>query len=481
MQCGMLTFCVSLLPNGTPQGLLLQALMGMMTLAALIVWAVTIQRQQAAARLSAEQSRLLSEMSLSIRRSLDLDQILQTTVAEVRRVLQADRVFFTQIDAETCGKVVAEAVAPDWNPMLGWTVDDPIAYREIQALFAHTPINVMNDTATAVRSPFIAQAHDRYHVRATISVPIRLDSQPDSSRLFGVLVVNQCSAPRQWQPLEIELMQQLGTQVTIAIQQAQLYQQVQMLNASLEQQVEERTVQLQANMAELEALNQFRDVLIHAIAHDLRTTVMGTLLVLKTVQNQAEPAADPIPISRTLLERMTYSGEVQLHKLNSLLEVYACETEGLLLDRQQTTLLPLLKSVLSELQSTVEQNQVTIDNQITSLPAVWIDAQRIRHVFWHLLNNAIKHNAPGVAIVIRAEVEAGMLRCIVQDNGKGIQATQCHRLFDLRLGNSGDRQLMGISLGLCLCQQIIWAHGGAIGVESEPGAGSRFWFTLPLA
>jgi signal transduction histidine kinase len=263
--------------------------------------------------------------------------------------------------------------------------------------------------------------------------------------------------------------------------------QLQTLNADLENQVKACASQLQVNRAELEAINQFRDVLIYAIAHDLRTTVMGTLLILKAWQDQPEqdPSSEQIPIARTTLARMTCCGEVQLNKLNALLKAYAYETEAyeteeIRLDRQSLSLMPLLQSVLTELQPLFLQNQTAIEAQLAIDPVLWIDAQQIQYVFWHLLNNAVKHNPPGIKIVIQAAIEAGMLRCTVSDNGKGIEEPQRDRLFDLRLGDAHERQLIGISLGLYLCRQIIVAHGGAIGVESQPGAGSQFWLTLPI-
>jgi signal transduction histidine kinase len=94
--------------------------------------------------------------------------------------------------------------------------------------------------------------------------------------------------------------------------------------------------------------------------------------------------------------------------------------------------------------------------------------------------NAVKHNPPGVTVTLKAKVEGSQLRCVVEDNGKGISPSQCDRLFDLKLGTPEERQLTGLSLGLYLCQQIITAHGGKIGVDSTLGLGSQFWFTLPL-
>jgi signal transduction histidine kinase len=299
-----------------------------------------------------------------------------------------------------------------------------------------------------------------------------------SPHLFGVLVVNQCSSTRQWQPLEIELLEQLGTQVAIAIQQGQLYQRVQTLNANLEQQVAERTLQLQANMAELEELNQLRDVLIHAIAHDLRTTVMGSQMVLKNLQNQP---GDAIAVPRTVLERMTQSGDIQLCKLNSLLEAYKNKTEGIVIKPQELSLPPFIESIFRDLKPLFECNQVNVVNEIPAdLPDIWADSQQLERVFRHLLVNAVKHNPPGVQVMVRAVVEDDMLRCVVEDNGRGINSCQRDCLFDLRLGNAKERQLTGLSLGLYLCQQIVTAHGGTIGLISEPGQGSTFWFTLPL-
>jgi len=460
--------------------LLLQAFMGVIATTTLIVAAVKAEGRKAEARilLAAERNRLLSEISLNIRQSLDLNTILDATVAEVRRFLKTDRVFITQFDAAGQGSIVAESVGAEWNSMLGWKVEDVAVYQEISALFAHQSIRVIHDTKQVARSPFIEQYQNRYQVKAGMGVPIVLDA-PQANHLFGILVVNQCSMPRQWQLLETDLMQQLATHVAIAIQQSQLYQQVRHLNANLEQQVAERTVQLQNNMAELQELNQFRDVLIHAIAHDLRTTVMGTLMILNNLQNQP---GEEIALSRTLLERMTHSGEVQLNKLNSLLEVYKYETAEVTLDRQSISLASVLPCVIAELHSALEQNQVTLENHISiDLPPVWIDRSQIQQVFWHLLSNAVRHNPPGITIILRATVEANQVRCRIEDNGQGMRMTQCDRLFNLKIASPEDRQLMGISLGLYLCQHIISAHGGTIGVNSTFNQGSQFWFLLPLA
>lgn len=479
--------------------LLLQAFIGVITMTAMILAAVTRTRQQAELqlRLTAERNRLLSEMAMRIRHSLDLQEILTTTVQEVREFLQADRVFFSHIGADGRGEVVAESVASGWNSTIGW-VTSPADYPEIQALFDHTPIRVVYDTAQAEASPWIRKYHDRYHVRAGIAVPILLDavqsssdssaaneivvracsSQLHSPHLFGVLVVNQCSSPRQWQQPEVELLEQLGTHVAIALQQAQLYRQVQDLNTNLEKQVMERTLQLRANMVELEDLNQLRDVFIHAIAHDLRTTVMGTLMVLQSLQKQD---GEMIAVSRTLLERLIRSGDIQLCKLNSLLEAYKSKTEGLVISLEPVKVPAMLQLILVDLHPLVEQNAVEIVNHVSDhLPIVMADPQQLDRVLRHLLVNAVKHNPPGVQIELRAAIEGDRIRCAVIDNGQGMPQCQCDRVFELCMGTAQERQLTGMSLGLFLCHQIVTAHGGEIGIESTVGVGTEVWFTLLL-
>jgi PAS domain S-box-containing protein len=495
------------LPDGTERVVEEQVMIGAASATGTVLDITEYKRIEENLRFNAERNRLLSEMALRIRQSLDLNQILNTTVQEVRQFLQADRVFICRFDEEGRGSVVAESVLPEWNSALNLT-SDAAAYPEIQALFADSQVCVVNDTSQVERTPFIRQYHDLYQVKAGLGVAIIFDptasiqagsacpltlsaqastqapthlSNPSPSttpRLFGLLIAHQCGQPRQWQPLEIDLLEQLGTQVTIAIQQGQLYQQVQILNSNLEQQVAERTLQLQVNLAKLQEMNELQDVFLHAIAHDLRTTIMGTLLVLRNLQQQP---GDEISVSRSVLQKMTQSGEIQLCKLNSLLEAYTNKVEGVVLNTEQFKPHALLQSVAADLKPLFDQNHATLEVQNPNEALEFCgDPTQLTRVFKHLLINAVRHNPPGVRVTICIEATSTELQIAVTDNGKGIAVSQQKRLFNLALGAGAERQLTGIGVGLCLCQQIVTAHGGKIGVNSTLGEGSRFWFTLPI-
>jgi signal transduction histidine kinase len=296
---------------------------------------------------------------------------------------------------------------------------------------------------------------------------------------LSVLVAHQCSGSRHWQPFEIDLLKQLATQVAIAIQQAELYQQVLTFNANLERQVEERTVQLQQRNRELQELNHLKDIFLHAVSHDLRTPVMGTLLVLKNLLNQP---VETVSFSRSVVERMIQSNERQLSLINLLLEVHASEVQGIVLHQKPLQVGIVVHGILEDMEPLLTKNQATLTNLIPAdLPLVSADPTQLQRVFENLLTNALKHNPPGLSLTLEATVEARMIRCTLEDNGVGMSPAECDRLFELYFRGASARHLTGIGLGLYLCRQIITAHGGQIGVMSSPGAGATFWFTLPIA
>ncbi len=472
---------------------LLQAFVGVTMGIALMLTATIAERQQAEIQLrfAAERERLLAQTAQRIRRSLDLEEILNTTVAEVRQLLHADRVFITRLGMSGHSLAVAESVDPHWPSVRGWMSDQRVA-QEVELLFKQEssdrpcgvkPIRAIDDIGQVEHPPLVAEYHRYCQVKASIGIPIMV-----CDKMFGILLVNQCSEPRHWQPLEINLLEQLATQVELALQQGQLYQHLQTLAASLEGQVQERTAELQQRMQELQSLNQVKDLLLHAVAHDLRTPVQGMSMVLKSLRSKnLDCSAVAVPCVK--VDRMIQSCDHQLNLLHALLEGHADDTPTIVLQCQPLQLHQVVDSARANLGSLLTENQITLNDQIPSaLPCIHADSQQLRQVFESLLLNAVKHNAPGLTLTVKATIErlpslspTRMLHCTIADNGKGMSQDQCDRLFQLYIRGIDNQHLTGIGLGLHRCKQIITAHGGQVGVTSHPGKGSQFWFTLPLA
>lgn len=424
----------------------------------------------------AKRDRLLRRMGERIRTSLDLQTILNTTVAEVREFLQADRVYIVNTKTRDSDSVVtAESVAANYRSIREWTLTSKIHEEALHSYFNPRVIYVVNDTSTkADLPPVIAQDFLNFQMRAIVGVPIMVDDQ-----FYGLLVVNQCAKPREWQHFEIDLLEEFSTPVAIAIQQAKLYQELQCLNTQLEQQVEKRTQELQQKYSELEELQNIKDEFLHAFSHDLRTPIMGILLVMKNFQSLSN--GEPVTISAPILERVIQSSERQLKLIESLLEAHSSDVKGLTIQQLPLPLNSFTQAIIKDLEPLLAKHQATISNQIgVNLPLVTADSLHLRRVFENLITNALNHNPPELHLILNATVENGMMRCTIADNGVGIDLEICERLFD-RYIKGRRSQSTGIGLGLYLCQQIISAHRGEIGVISEPNVGAKFWFTLPLA
>lgn len=200
-------------------------------------------RKQAEAflRQQTQRERLVRGITDRIRCSLDIDQILSTTVNEIRHALAADRVLIFRFSPDWSGQVTHESVAEGWNSLQFHRFTDSYFVETQGQEYVQGRLHTIADIYTAPLSDCHLEFLEQIQVRAKAVIPILIEQE----RLWGLLVAHHCAAPHSWQSWEVDLLQQLANQVGIAIHQANLYQQVQQLNQSLEEQVQERTAQLQ--------------------------------------------------------------------------------------------------------------------------------------------------------------------------------------------------------------------------------------------
>jgi len=242
-----------------------------------------------------ERERLLGAIALQMRQSLQLDDILNTIVAEVRQFLQTDRVIVYQFQPDWSGIVVVESVGEGWLSILGRQITDLYFAETRGEAYKQGRIAATSDIHTAGLADCHVQLLSQLQVRANLVVPI-----VQGDVLWGLLVAQHCRAPRIWQASEIDFLQQLSLQAAIAIQQSELYQHEQRLNSILEQQVEERTTQLQQ--------------------------VFRYEAMITRITDKVRDSLDENQILQTAVEELVRG-----------LEVYSCDT--LLFDLEQGTLI----------------------------------------------------------------------------------------------------------------------------------------------
>ncbi|MFT3830789.1 MAG: PAS domain S-box protein [Opitutaceae bacterium] len=234
---------------------------------------------------------------------------------------------------------------------------------------------------------------------------------------------------------------------------------------NLEQEIRHRTARLEEVNVELEAFT-------YSASHDLRVPIHHVHEFAQAIAGDS--ASSLSPRSRDDLRLIVTSTE-RMDRLIVDLLAYSRLSRAEL-NVVSTELEPIIESVLAGFQTTIARTQATIAVE-RPLPAVLADRVGLSQALSNLVANALKFAAPGRApcITLRATNEHGAVRLCVEDNGIGIPAHQHQAIFRLFHRLNGTQKYPGTGIGLSLVAKAMTRMGGSCGVESEPGAGSRFW------
>ena len=146
--------------------------------------------------------------------------------------------------------------------------------------------------------------------------------------------------------------------------------------------------------------------------------------------------------------------------------------------RREVKLRALVELLLSDLRPLAAASNLTLLNEVPAELTASVDADMLTLIFQNLISNAIDYTPNGEVIIGAREIkEAAAIECWVSDNGAGIPADRLEKVFD-KLETDPDKK-SGMGLGLAIVRQFVEAHGGQVTVDSEPGQGSTFQFTIP--
>lgn len=410
-------------------------------------------------------SQLFAEITLKIRESLQIDEILQTTVIEVQKLLQADRVLIFRLETDGSGTVVQEAVLPGWPVILGENILDQCFKEEYIERYRQGRVSAIEDVQAAHIQPCHREFLQEFAVRANLVVPILVRDS-----IWGLLLAHQCAAPRQWNNFETELLQQLANQIGIALSQAQL--------------LEKETQQSQELVRSNAELEQFAYVASHDLQEPLRMVTSYLQLLERRYKNQLDANADQF---------ITYAvdGARRMQTLiNDLLNYSRLSTRGQAFKLVDCNV--ILRSAIANLQIAIADRKAIVTHD--ALPKVMADSTQLTQVFQNLIGNAIKfcqNKQPQIHIGVakpNANLDGESLNSIpsvdewlfsICDNGIGLESQYAERIFIIFQRLHGRDKYPGTGIGLAICKKIIERHGGRIWVESKPSQGSTFYFTIP--
>ena len=213
---------------------------------------ITVNRQL---QRSQQQEIVVSRISLKIRQYLDLEEISNAIVQEIRVFLNADRSVIYKFNPDMSGLVVAESILPPWESCLHRQLSDEYFPENMGGEYRNGRMFVTPDIYHANLSQCHLEMLEQFPTRASLIVPILRPNNQDRP-LWGLLCTYQCFEPRLWDEADIRLLQQLSVQFAIAIQQAELYRDLQINNAELENRVAERTAELFKRQSDLQEFNR---------------------------------------------------------------------------------------------------------------------------------------------------------------------------------------------------------------------------------
>lgn len=249
--------------------------------------------------------------------------------------------------------------------------------------------------------------------------------------------------------------------------------------AQLARSFNEMATQLQSAAERQKELEILRRDLIAWVGHDLRTPLASVRAIVEALADGL--VEEPATVDRYLRTAKRDIGQLAA-LIDDLFELAQLDAGGLKLERQRSSLSDLLSDTIESFSALAAEKGIKLDGKVEAgVDPIELDVRQIGRVLANLIGNAIRHTPAGGQVTIEARVIAGGVQVNVNDTGEGIRHEDLPHVFEqfYRGEKSRNRSTGGAGLGLAIAKGIVEAHGGEISVESEPGAGARFTFTLP--
>ena len=233
--------------------------------------------------------------------------------------------------------------------------------------------------------------------------------------------------------------------------------------------------QLQENYKRLQEVEKLRDDMRNMIVHDLRTPLTAVIVGVEMLEKHGALNET----QREMMSIATGGGKTLLGMINDLLDVEKMESGATQLHYEELSAAALVAGAVVQVASLAEMERTALVTDIASaLPSFHGDANKLSRTLVNLVANAIKFTRAGT-VAIAVSQDAGGIRFAIRDTGSGIAAEAFGRIFE-KFGQLDTKNKVGTGLGLAFCKLAVEAHGGSISVESTPGEGSTFSFTIPL-
>jgi signal transduction histidine kinase/ActR/RegA family two-component response regulator len=407
--------------------------------------------------------------------------------------MDVDRVLIFRLFPDGKSRIVEEVVSSPYVVLKGKSWEDESFGQKILDSYLQGKARIIFNTVGDLCPQCIQDYNSEAQIKSKIVAPILqelpeatkgrgVDSQ-NKTQLWGLLCVHACSHNRVWEESEASLLQQIANQLAIAIQQANLFEQIQQELAE-RQQAEARLTKTNQQLAHATRL---KDEFLANMSHELRTPLNAILGMTEGIQEEVFGSINEQ--QQKALQTIERSATHLLELINDILDLAKIEAGQVELECSPTKITPLCQASIVFIKQQAFKKRLKLNIQVPPhLPDLLIDERRIRQVLINLLNNAVKFTPEGGSITLEVTLESStnssshnLMRFAVIDTGIGIAPEDLQKLFKpfIQVDSALNRQYQGTGLGLSLVKRIVEIHGGSVGVSSQIGVGSRFTVDLP--
>jgi PAS domain S-box-containing protein len=401
-----------------------------------------------------DEQRFLADLGPALGTTLELEE----TQSKIAQLVVRDLADFCVVDGVEEDGETRRPKAASQDPEKAWicdafvraTLDRNHPYPLWSARETRRPVLWTRQPHDGLASFGRSEEHRRLiralDPRSVISVPLVLQS-----RTLGEITLISSTPSRIYGEADMRLAEELARRAALSIENARLYR------------------------AARRAIKA-RDETLGIIAHDLRNP-LGAILMQAGLLGRR--GAEPERRSRKPVDRIERAASRMNRLIQDLLDVSRMEAGRLTLEPTRVSAAQLVGDAVEvETPLAASSSRELALDVAPGLPEVWADRDRLLQVFENLIGNALKFTKPGGRITVGAASGAGEVLFWVADTGPGIKADDLPHLFD-RFWQARKAERSGAGLGLPIVKGIIEAHGGKVSVESTPGHGSTFYFTVP--
>ncbi|WP_353930156.1 GAF domain-containing sensor histidine kinase [Okeanomitos corallinicola TIOX110] len=467
------------------------------------------------------QERLLHQVTTQIRKSPDLQVIMDTVITQVREFLELDRLIIYQFlpsQFKTTNTSLNQSFNSQYLPPTVFNqkfleqshqqYNASVVYESLSSTNISALLNYQEDNCLITNYKYLDKYCkgfvlaiddvDKTYVLEECLLKFLRASQVKSKlvapiifeeKIWGLLIAHQCHHMRRWTESEKSLLSSIAEQLAIAIHQSELMQSLREATQTLtrdkqtlEQRVIERTVALREALLAAEAANRLRSEFLATISHELLTPLTYVIGMSSTLLRW--PLGELSQRQRDYLQTIHDSGEHLLEMINDILDLSQIEAGKTVLNIVDFSLVKTAQNILDSLLEKASNKKVILKLDLQINPANDIfraDVGRVEQILWNLLNNGIKFTPEGGDVTLRLWVEENTAIFQIEDTGIGIPEEKLALLFEKfqQLDTPYRRHYEGTGVGLALAKQLVELHRGRIEVESTVGVGSIFTVWIP--